>query len=52
VKAVANAALPEGSHVTPVSGYLFYHYLGKLKAIKHAELIYSGPTGETTVVLR
>jgi hypothetical protein len=45
VKAVSNAALPEGSHATPISGYLFYAYTGKLKRIKHAEIEYTSPTG-------
>lgn len=52
VKAVSDAALPEGLHATPVSGYLFYSYAGKLKSIRHAELEYSGPLGNALLALR
>ena len=51
-KAVANLALPEGSHAAPVSGYLFYAWPGKLKRIKHAEIEYSSPLGAAKLLLR
>ncbi len=51
-KAVRDAALPEGVHATPISGYLYYLYRGKLKQIKHAEVQYAGPAGTVTLTLR
>jgi hypothetical protein len=50
--AITRAALPEGSHAAPVSGYLFYAFDGKLKHVKHAELEYSSPAGTASLVLR
>lgn len=52
VKAVNEGALPEGSHATPISGYLYYPWTGKLKRIKHVELEYSSPLGTATLTLR
>lgn len=52
VKAVNDAALPEGLHATPISGYLFYAYRGKLKHIKKVELEYAGPLGTAALSLR
>jgi hypothetical protein len=52
VKAVSNAALPEGSHATPISGYLFYPYMGKLKRVKHAEIEYTSAMGTASLSLR
>jgi hypothetical protein len=52
VKAVNDAALPEGSHAAPISGYLFYAWPGKLKAIKHAEIEYKSLKGVATLTLR
>lgn len=52
VKAVSDAALPEGPHATPISGYLFYLWTGKLKRIKSAEIEYTGPIGTATLSLR
>ena len=49
---VRSAEFPTGSHELPVGGYLFFHYEGKLKKIKHAELSYQGPLGSATLVLR
>lgn len=52
VKAVNATALPEGSHPTPISGYLFYAWTGKLKRVKHAVIEYTSPMGAATLTLR
>jgi hypothetical protein len=52
VQAISNAALPEGRHGTPISGYLFYAYTGKLKRVKHVELEYNSRMGAATLSLR
>jgi hypothetical protein len=49
---VRGAELPTGSRSLPVAGYLFFHYEGKLKKIKHAELEYKGALGNATLTLR
>jgi hypothetical protein len=49
---VRSAQLPAGSHALPAAGYLFFHFEGKLKKIKHAELAYKGPLGSATLTLR
>jgi hypothetical protein len=49
---VKAAEFPTGAHALPVGGYLFFHYEGKLKKIKHAELSYQGPLGSATLSLR
>jgi hypothetical protein len=46
---VQNAALPEGERVLPISGCLYFQYKGKLKKIKKLELVYEGPSGETSL---
>jgi hypothetical protein len=51
-EAVRASELPQGDHVLPVAGYLFFAYEGKLKKIKHAELHYKGPLGDATLKLR
>jgi hypothetical protein len=51
-KAILEVALPEGAHATPISGYLFYSFEGKLKRIKHAELEYSSSHGSASLALR
>jgi hypothetical protein len=51
-EAVRAAELPQGTHVFPLGGYLFFAFEGKLKKIKHAELHYKGPLGEATLTLR
>ena len=50
--AVNSSVLQEGEHAMPVSGYLCFGFEGKLKKIKHAELIYNGPLGSATLKLR
>lgn len=52
VKAVNEAALPEGSHATPIGGYLFYAWTGKLKRVKHVEIEYVSGLGTATLSLR
>jgi hypothetical protein len=49
---VRAAELPTGSRSLPVAGYLFFHYEGKLKKIKRAELDYKGALGNATLTLR
>jgi hypothetical protein len=50
--AVKASELLTGPHPLPIGGYLFFHYEGKLKKIKHAELLYKGPLGSATLTLR
>ena len=38
-------ALPDGAIAGPVSGYLFFPYSGKIKAIRSLELLYEGSDG-------
>ncbi|HEX4230129.1 MAG TPA: hypothetical protein VHZ07_15755 [Bryobacteraceae bacterium] len=52
VKAVDEASLPEGAHATPISGYLFYPWRGKLKRVKHVEIEYTSTLGSATLTLR
>jgi hypothetical protein len=52
VDAVNSSVLQEGEHALPASGYLCLGFEGKLKKIKHAELIYNGPLGSATLKLR
>jgi hypothetical protein len=49
---VRAAELPSGPHALPAAGYLFFHFEGKLKKIKRAELEYKGPLGTATLTLR
>lgn len=50
--AVNAAVLHAGEYSVPVSGYLCFSFEGKLKKIKHAELVYSGPLGSATLKLK
>jgi hypothetical protein len=52
VHALNDAALPEGAHATPISGYLFFAYSGKLKRIKHVELEWTDTAGTATLALK
>jgi hypothetical protein len=52
VKAVSDAALPEGTHVAPLSGYLFFAWSGKLKHAKQVELEYKSELGTASLPLR
>lgn len=49
---VVKWALPEGESSKPVKGFLYFPHKGKPGSIKKLELLYSGPAGETTIVLR
>jgi len=51
-KAVSDAALPEGSHVAPLSGYLFFAWPRKLKQAKQVELDYTSELGTAALSLR
>ena len=46
---VQRAVLPEGDRELPQAGLIFFYYPGK--GIRSAELIYTGPTGKTTLDL-
>ena len=50
--AVSAAVLHGGEYGEPVSGYLCFSFEGKVKKIKHAELVYSGPLGSATLKLK
>ena len=50
-KRVQRAALPEGAHVPPASGLLFFPFNGKTKSLRSLELIYDGPLGKMTLKL-
>ena len=45
------AALPEGDHRGPVSGYLYFPYHGKIKHIHSLELEFSGAAGHAALEL-
>jgi hypothetical protein len=47
---IARTALPDGPVVKPVSGYLYFAYKGKIRAIKSLELIYSETRASGTKV--
>lgn len=49
---LAQAALPEGDLLLPVSGCLYYPYEKKIKSIKKLELVYQGPEAAITLRLR
>jgi hypothetical protein len=48
---VVQAALPDGEHHGPSSGFLYFHYRGKVKGIHSLELVIAGPSGATTLPL-
>jgi len=48
---VQRSALPEDPHSSPVSGFLYFPYTGKLKKVKSLEILYEGPYGEATLRL-
>lgn len=51
-EAVVEAALVEGPVSQPVAGYLYFPYQGDGKKAKKIELVYRGPAGEVTLLLR
>ncbi len=48
---IAGSALLEGKTDHPVSGFLYFHYRGKIKSLKSIELIYQGKEGPATLKL-
>lgn len=49
---VVQAALPEGEHRGPVSGYLYFAYAGKIKRIHSLDLELEGSSGRVTLPLK
>ena len=45
------AALPDGEHRGPISGYLYFPYQGKIKRIHSLALDFTSPAGSTTLPL-
>ena len=45
------AALPEGEHHGPTSGYLYFPYRGNIHRIRLLELVFTGPAGSATLPL-
>jgi hypothetical protein len=45
------AALPEGEHKGPASGFVYFPYRGKLSRIHSLELQFTGPAGSVTLPL-
>jgi hypothetical protein len=48
---VVQAALPEGEHHGPTSGFLYFPYRGKISRIRSLELVFASPAGSTTLPL-
>jgi hypothetical protein len=48
---IQRAALPEGEHVAPAGGLLFFPFRGKTKSIRSLELLYDGPAGKVSLKL-
>jgi hypothetical protein len=48
---IAKTALPDGLVTKPVSGFVYFPYKGKAKALKSVELIYDGKAGTATLKL-
>jgi hypothetical protein len=48
---IQRASLPQGEHVPPFAGLLFFQFRGKTKSIKSIELVYEGPAGQVTLKL-
>ena len=48
---VVEAALPEGEHHGPTSGFLYFAYRGKIGHIHSLELVFTSPAGSTTLPL-
>ena len=49
---IARNALPDGAVAKPVSGFVYFPYKGKARALKSVELIYQGKTGAVTLPLK
>jgi hypothetical protein len=48
---VVQAALPDGEHHGPASGFLYFPYRGKPGRIRSLELVFAGPGGSTALPL-
>lgn len=48
---IARTALLEGPAYHPVSGFLYFHYRGKIQSLKSIELIYQSNDGSVTLKL-
>jgi len=48
---VVQAALPEGEHHGPTSGFLYFFYRGNIHRIRSLELVYASPGGSATLPL-
>jgi len=48
---VVEAALPEGEHHGPTSGFLYFPYRGKVSRIRSLELVFTSQAGSTTLPL-
>jgi hypothetical protein len=48
---VVQAALPDGEHHGPTSGFLYFPYRGKVSRIRSLELVFASPAGSTTLPL-
>jgi hypothetical protein len=48
---VVRAALPEGEHRGPTSGFLYFSYRGRISHIRSLELVFTSPAGNTTFAL-
>ena len=51
-KLMAEAALPHGDKLLPVSGYIYFRYNKKTKSIRKLVLLYQGPAGATSLRLK
>jgi len=48
---VVQAALPEGEHRGPTSGFLYFPYRGRINRIRSLELVFSSPDGSAILPL-
>ncbi len=48
---IQRSAMPEGEHVAPAGGLLFFPFKGKTKSIRSLELLYDGPAGKASLKL-
>jgi|HubBroStandDraft_1064217.scaffolds.fasta_scaffold00725_20 hypothetical protein len=48
---VVQAALPDGEHHGPTSGFLYFPYRGKISHIHSLELVFASPAGSTILPL-
>jgi len=48
---IQRSALPEGEHIVPSGGLLFFPFKGKTKSIRSLELLYDGSAGKVSLKL-